>query len=80
MTGEITLRGRVLPVGGIREKVLAALRSGINEIIIPSKNKKDLQKVPKEILEGVKINLVSNIEEVIEIAIDGVDKVVDKEC
>jgi ATP-dependent Lon protease len=80
MTGEITLRGRVLPVGGIREKVLAALRSGIKEIIIPSKNKKDLQKIPEEILKKVKINLVDDIEEVIKIALSGVDSVVNKKC
>jgi ATP-dependent Lon protease len=80
MTGEITLRGRILPVGGIREKVLAALRSGIKEVVIPSKNKKDLQKIPEEILKKLKVNLVENIEEVIKIALVGVDSVANKEC
>lgn len=80
MTGEITLRGRILPVGGIREKVLAALRNGIKEVLIPSKNVRDLQKIPKDILKDIKVNLVDNIEQAIKIAIGGVNGNVDKRC
>jgi len=80
MTGEITLRGRVLPVGGIREKVLAALRSGIKKVVIPSRNSRDLEKIPEDILKGIKVNLVDNVEQVIEIAIGGVNKGANKRC
>jgi len=69
MTGEITLRGRVLPVGGIKEKVLAASRSGITEVILPMKNKKDLSEIPKEIRDKVKFHPVDTMDEVLEIAL-----------
>ena len=69
MTGEITLRGRVLPVGGIKEKVLAASRSGITEVILPMKNKKDLSEIPEEIRAKVKFHLVDTMDEVLEIAL-----------
>ncbi|MBD3184493.1 endopeptidase La [Candidatus Poribacteria bacterium] len=68
MTGEITLRGRILPIGGVKEKVLAASRAGINEIILPMKNKKDLQEIPEEIRDKVEIHLVDNMDEVLCIA------------
>lgn len=67
MTGEITLRGRVLPIGGLREKLTAAHRAGIKEIILPSENEKDLDDVPKVVLEALHIQSVSNMAEVIEI-------------
>jgi len=66
MTGEITLRGLVLPVGGIKEKVIAAFRSGIRKVLIPSQNKKDLRDLPLHVKEGLDIILVKNIDEVIE--------------
>jgi ATP-dependent Lon protease len=69
MTGEITLRGRVLPVGGVREKVLAAYRAGIKTVIIPEKNVKDLVDVPKKALHDLKIIPVNHMDQVIEIAI-----------
>ncbi|MBK5245457.1 MAG: endopeptidase La, partial [Eubacteriaceae bacterium] len=67
MTGEITLRGRVLPIGGLREKLTAAHRAGIKEIILPKENEKDLEDVPKVVLEALHIQSVSNMSEVIEI-------------
>lgn len=69
MTGEITLRGKVLPVGGIREKILAAKRAGIKEIILCSENKKDIDDIKKEYLKGLKFHYVDNISEVIKIAV-----------
>lgn len=69
MTGEITLRGKVLPVGGIKEKILAAKRSGINEIIISEQNKKDLEKIKDIYLKGLTFHYVSNIMDVLNIAL-----------
>ena len=65
MTGEITLRGRVLPIGGLKEKLIAALRSDIKTIIIPKENNKDLTEIPKKILSDLKIILVSTLDEVL---------------
>lgn len=70
MTGEITLRGIVLPVGGVKEKVIAAYRSGFKKIIIPQMNKKDLKDLPSHIRENMDFVLVSSIEEVVENAFD----------
>lgn len=70
MTGEITLRGKVMPVGGIKEKVIAAHRAGINEVILCSQNKKDLIDVPEEILDSLKIHYVDNINQVLSIALE----------
>ena len=69
MTGEITLRGAVLPVGGIREKVLAAHRAGIKMIILPEKNKKDLEEIPKKTLRGMKFQFASEMLQVIDLAL-----------
>jgi len=66
MTGEITLRGRVLPIGGLKEKSIAAHRSGLKTIMIPFDNKKDLEDIPKEIQEQLEIITVSSIDEIIE--------------
>jgi len=76
MTGEITLRGRVLPVGGIREKVLAAKRSGINTVLLPRKNEKDLRDVPPQVLNNVHIILVEHMDEVLAAAL--VDKPINR--
>ncbi len=65
MTGEITLRGRVLPIGGLKEKLLAAKRAGLKKVIIPEKNRKDLDEVPKAILKGLNLVFVNNIDEVV---------------
>lgn len=69
MTGEITLRGKVLPVGGIREKILAAKRAGIKEIILCCENQKDIEEIKKEYLKGLKFHYVDTIDEVLKIAL-----------
>ena len=69
MTGEITLRGRVLPIGGLREKVLAALRADIPNIIIPRDNEKDLSEIPPEIKKKLSFHLVDNMDKVLELAL-----------
>jgi ATP-dependent Lon protease len=69
MTGEITLRGKVLPVGGIREKILAAKRAGITDIILCSENKRDIDEIPVEYLKGVQFHYVKNISDVWKIAL-----------
>ena len=73
MTGEITLRGKVIPVGGIKEKVIAAKRAGIKRVILPQWNKKDLVDVPDYIKESLKFHFIDNVDEAIEIAF-GEDK------
>jgi ATP-dependent Lon protease len=69
MTGEITLRGKVLPVGGIKEKILAAKRSGIKEIILCSKNKKDIDEIENSYISDIKIHYVDHVDEVISTAL-----------
>ena len=69
MTGEITLRGRVLPIGGLKEKMLAAHRAGIKTFVAPRKNKKDLVEVPQEVLSEIKVVLVDHVEEVLSAAL-----------
>jgi ATP-dependent Lon protease len=70
MTGEITLRGRVLPIGGLKEKLLAAHRGGIETVIIPEENKKDLAEIPKNVTESLQIKPVRWIDEVLDIAME----------
>jgi ATP-dependent Lon protease len=70
MTGEITLRGKVLPIGGLKEKLLAALRAGIKEAIIPKENEKDLPEVPENIRGQMKIHLVENMDQVLKFALE----------
>ena len=69
MTGEITLRGLVLPIGGLKEKLLAAHRAGIKKVLIPIENKKDLIEVPKTVLDSVEIIPVKNVDEVLKVAL-----------
>ena len=69
MTGEITLRGLVLPIGGLKEKLLAAHRAGIKKVLIPIENKKDLTEVPKTVLNSIEIIPVKNVEEVLKVAL-----------
>jgi len=70
MTGEITLRGLVLPIGGLKEKILAAKQAGIKTIILPARNKKDLPEVPKEAKKGIKFEFVKNTDEALKIALN----------
>jgi ATP-dependent Lon protease len=70
MTGEISLRGRVLPIGGIKAKVLAAARAGIETVILPRRNEKDLVEIPPEILEKIDLKLVDTVDEVLAIALE----------
>ena len=70
MTGEISLRGRVLPIGGLKEKILAAKQAGITTVICPEKNRKDIGKIPEEIKAGIDIRCVSEAEEVLRIALN----------
>ena len=69
MTGEITLRGLVLPIGGLKEKLLAAHRAGIKKVLIPMENKKDLVEVPKTVLDSIEIIPVKNVDEVLKVAL-----------
>jgi ATP-dependent Lon protease len=69
MTGEVTLRGRVLPIGGLKEKLLAALRGGIKKVLIPKDNEKDLAEIPDNVKEGLEIIPVSEVSEVLKQAL-----------
>ena len=70
MTGEITLRGRVLPIGGIKEKVLAAARFGLKTVILPKQNEADLDDVPESIRDEIEFILVERVDEVLKAALD----------
>jgi ATP-dependent Lon protease len=69
MTGEITLRGKVLPIGGVKEKVLAAHRAGIKNIVLPKDNEKDLADIPKNVLDSLNLYLVRTMDEVLKISL-----------
>jgi ATP-dependent Lon protease len=69
MTGEVSLRGRVLPIGGLKEKLLAALRGGIKTVLIPKENEKDLDEIPENVKTGLKIIPVSDVQEVLKLAL-----------
>jgi ATP-dependent Lon protease len=71
MTGETTLRGRVLPVGGIKEKILAAKRAGIQEIILSEDNRKDILEIKADYLEGITFHYVTSVDEVLSLALLG---------
>jgi len=70
MTGEITLRGKVLPVGGIKEKILAAKRSNITDIILPHDNEKDIKEIPERYLTGLQFHYVKTMKEVLDMALE----------
>ena len=69
MTGEVTLRGRVLPIGGLKEKTMAAYRAGIRTLIIPDENQKDLEKIPDYVLDRFRILTVRDVQEVLKEAL-----------
>jgi ATP-dependent Lon protease len=71
MTGEITLRGKVLPVGGVKDKILAAVRAGITRIILPADNERDLEEIPADVREKMEFHLVESMDDVIPVALDG---------
>jgi ATP-dependent Lon protease len=71
MTGEITLRGKVLPIGGLKEKLLAALRAGIFEAILPRANEKDVAELPENIKNSMKLHFVDTMDEVLAMALEG---------
>ena len=75
MTGEITLRGRVLPVGGIKEKILAAKRAGITDIVLSEKNRRDIEDIAPKYLKGLKFHYVETVSEVIALAVTDVPAV-----
>ena len=70
MTGEVTIRGRVLPIGGLKEKMLAAKQAGVKTVVIPEKNRKDLLEIPPEIKQGLSIHPVSHVEDVLKLALN----------
>jgi ATP-dependent Lon protease len=71
MTGEITLRGKVLPVGGVKDKILAAARAGITRVILPAENERDLEDIPSDVRERMEFNLVESMDEVMSVALAG---------
>jgi ATP-dependent Lon protease len=71
MTGEITLRGRVLPIGGVKEKVLGAVRAGINTIVLPKENEADLDDLPEDVRQTLSVHLVEELGEVLSLALRG---------
>ena len=72
MTGEVTLQGRVLPIGGLKQKVLAAHATGLTDVILPERNRADLEDVPEEVREAMGFHPVLSIDEVIELALEPV--------
>jgi ATP-dependent Lon protease len=71
MTGEITLRGKVLPIGGLKEKLLAAHRAGLFEVILPKENEKDLAEVPENLRKEMKMHFVETMDQVLKVALEG---------
>jgi ATP-dependent Lon protease len=70
MTGEVTLQGRVLPIGGLKQKVLAAHAAGLTEVILPERNRADLQDVPEDVRDSMTFHPVLSIDEVLELALE----------
>ena len=70
MTGEVTLNGRVLPIGGVKQKLLAAQRAGLKTVFVPKRNEPDLDDVPAEVLEALDVRPVAAVEEILEYALE----------
>jgi ATP-dependent Lon protease len=75
MTGEVTLRGKILEIGGVKEKVLAAYRANITHVILPSGNKRDLRDVPQDVREGMTFDYVDRMDQIFELALMGEPRV-----
>ena len=71
MTGEVTLQGKVLPIGGLRQKLLAAHRAGLTEVIVPARNEPDLEEVPESVREALTVHLASDVRQVLDLALAG---------
>jgi len=71
MTGEVTLRGRVLPIGGVKEKLLAAHRMGIRTVLLPEGNRKDLTELPQDVRDRMEVRLIGRVEQAIDIVLGG---------
>jgi ATP-dependent Lon protease len=71
MTGEVSLTGRVLPIGGVKQKLLAAQRAGLTEVYLPQRNEPDLDDVPAEVLDAVTVHIVSDVREILATALEG---------
>src|SRR5262249_3070850 len=71
MTGEITLSGRVLPIGGVKEKVLGAVRAGITEVVLPKQNEADLEDLPRDVVDGLKIHFAEELGDVLALTLRG---------
>ena len=69
MTGEVTLQGKVLPIGGVKQKVLAAHRAGLTEVIVPARNEPDLDEVPESVREALTVHLASDVRQVLDLAL-----------
>ena len=78
MTGEITLRGRVLPVGGLREKVIAARTAGIHVVIVPEKNRRDIKELDREITRGMRFVYAKTMEDILPAALEHLPETVEK--
>jgi ATP-dependent Lon protease len=70
MTGEVTLNGKVLPIGGVKQKLLAAQQAGLTEVFLPARNEPDLEDVPREVLDSVQVHLVADVGDIIARAIE----------
>jgi ATP-dependent Lon protease len=70
MTGEVTLQGRVLPIGGVKQKLLAAHRAGLTDVIIPERNRGDLDDVPEAVLQQIRVHPVLTVQEALEVALE----------
>ena len=71
MTGEVSLTGRVLPIGGVKQKLLAAQRAGLTEVFLPQRNEPDLDDVPADVLNAVTVHLVADVREILDWALEG---------
>jgi ATP-dependent Lon protease len=79
MTGEVTLNGRVLPIGGVKQKLMAAQRAGVTTVFVPARNEPDLDDVPAEVLAALKVHPVKDVAQILALALEPADAAVDAE-